>query len=386
MKPGGRHGSARPPRGRRDRGHLVPGLTLANALLARGDRVALARPGELVEDRFPVPAGLERFRLAVPKGRLGLALSLPRAVMRATRLLDELGADLLVGLGGYGSLPALLAARRRRVPVVLLEQNLVLGKANRVGLRFARRVYTAFPDTAPVPERRLDDRFRGLGMPLRPGRPCARDPLLRQRLGIAPDKRIVLVLGGSQGASSLNRAVPPFLATLPAELRGTLAVLHAAGPGKEGECAEAWRTTGIEAHVFPFLEDPAPFLALADVVLCRGGGTTLVEVAAAARPALVVPYPWHADRQQELNARWFEERGVFRVLAQDALMGTGEDRAAAGSWLADLLRDDGHRRELGRRAGTLLPRDATRRILDDLDVLLRGGRGTTRAVTEVAEA
>lgn len=363
-------------------GHLVPGLVLARRLLDQGHAVDLVRPGRDVEEHFLGQQGLGRqgleglgvHRLPLSRGGLRLPFSFAWALRRSRQLLGELDSDLVVGLGGLASLPPLVAAWSKGIPFTLLEQNLVVGKVNRLALRFADRMYTAFPlpDTRMGKEDSHKERalllqkVRDYGMPLRPGIPTNIDEDLRQRYAIAATKKVILILGGSQGARDLNLGLPAFLAELPEDLRQNLAILHVAGPGKESECAEAWRHTGMEAHVFSFLEDLGPYYAMADLVLCRGGGTTLYEVASAGRPALVIPYPWHADRQQARNAGYFVEAGLFRKVEQAELLQEGAARREAGAWVRDLLSEPALCRSLGQRASSLLPRGAADRILDDL--------------------
>ncbi len=380
-------------------GHLVPGLVLARRLLSQGHEVDLVRPGRQVEEHFlgmGAWGGGERgelgiHRLPMSRGKLRLPFSLPRAVRRSRRLIRELQSDIVVGLGGFASLPPLVAAWTKGVPFALLEQNLVVGKVNRLALRFSERMYTAFPlsDTRMGGEDSRKDRallldkVRDYGMPLRAGIPAARDHELRRRFAIADSKKVLLILGGSQGARDLNLGLPSFLAELPQEQRDSLAVLHVAGPGKESECAKAWQETGLEAHVFAFIEDLAPYYALADLVICRGGGTTLYEVASAGRPALVIPYPWHADRQQALNAGYFEKAGVFRQIEQERLLQASADREGALQWIGDMLLESEKARAMGRDASSLLPHGAADRILMDLIRILGESRSKHRIV-EVA--
>ena len=370
-------------------GHLVPGLVLARRLLTQGHAVDLVRPGRQVEEHFLDGSwlgssglhGLGIHRLPMHRGKLRLPFSFARAVRRSRRLLSELDSEMVVGLGGLASLPPLVAAWSKGIPFALLEQNLVVGKVNKLALRFAHRMYTAFPlpdtrmgkEDTPKDRALLLDKVRDYGMPLRPGIPAARDEQLKHRFAIAPSKKVILILGGSQGARDLNLALPAFLAELPEAERESLAVLHVAGPGKETECAEAWQRTGLEAHVFEFIEDLAPYYAIADLVVCRGGGTTLYEVASAGRPALVVPYPWHADRQQALNASYFVKAGVFAMVEQEMLCSAGSARQEARDWIASLLSEKELCRSLGQRASSLLPRGAADRIGMDL-LKIRGGR------------
>ncbi|MFQ5504074.1 MAG: glycosyltransferase [Planctomycetota bacterium] len=360
-------------------GHLVPGLSLARSLAARGAELHLVRSGRAVENDFLKELDSLDPRMAVHEipwhGRgVLLPFLLARSLVPAHRLIRSVKPDVVVGLGGGGGLTCLVAAWRRGIPFVLLEQNVVPGKANRLMARFARRVYTAFPDTVKA--------FAGRsavwsGMPLRPGlgRPAeaARSAAaLGRRLGFDPSKTLLLVLGGSQGARALNEAVPGLVASLPDELKEGVAVVHISGRGNERSTARAWGEASTEAHILPFCVEMEALYSAADLVLCRGGGTTLHELAAAGRPSIIVPYPWHRDRHQYANAEWFEERGASRVLEQDQLTGGG-----GLCLLIELLSDASARRRMGASARRSLPLDAGTRISAELESLASGGKQTS---------
>jgi len=224
------------------------------------------------------------------------------------------GSRVLLGLGGYTSLPAVLAARSLGLPVALLEINAVAGKATRMLAPLARRVYHAWPSTLPAAPGR---RHLWIGPPLAPafrtGRPSeAESRAARAALGLQPDLPLLLVLGGSQGAEGLNRFCREWA---PKILARGVQILHQVGPGRSGEaCVPFSGYHGVE-----YLDDVARALAAATVVLCRGGASTLAEVAARARPAIIVPYPHHRDRHQERNAQALGP-GV-RILDQKKLEG-----------------------------------------------------------------
>jgi len=366
-------------------GHLVPGLCLARSLAADGVQVHLARAGRAVEEEFFASVGSASVESHVVPWRgngIRMVWQLVAGLRPAARLLDRIRPDVVVGLGGGSGVPCLMTAARRRIPFVLLEQNVIPGKANRLMARFARRVYTAFPETA-----RASRRANAVhsGMPLRPEifrtRECvgAADRL-RREFGIHTDKTVLLVAGGSQGAAALNVGVPDLLSSLPDEIADGLAVVHLSGRGKEGEALAAYRKVAVEAHILPFHCDTPALYELCDLVICRGGGTTLIEVAAAGRVAVVVPYPHHRDQHQLANARWFEERGVARVLTQAELQaGNG-----LGS-LVELLSDHDLRASMARVARTVLPIDAGARISGELMSLARdsASRVTARTGAEV---
>jgi UDP-N-acetylglucosamine--N-acetylmuramyl-(pentapeptide) pyrophosphoryl-undecaprenol N-acetylglucosamine transferase len=227
----------------------------------------------------------------------------------------------LLGLGGFTALPAVLAARSLGIPVALLEINARSGAATRWLSRFAQRVLHAWPSTLPTqaaidaarsapgdvaraaPKDRLvrSGIHRWIGPPLAPAL-CRGDASpesearARAELGFDPERPLIVVLGGSQGAGALNAFMR---AHAPALVAGGIQVLHQTGPNKHGEgCATFTGYRAVE-----YVDPIEPALRAATVVLCRGGASTLAEVAAMRRPAVVVPYPHHADLHQEHNAR-----------------------------------------------------------------------------------
>ena len=312
-------------------GHIVPGLHLlerSRQSELRGEDPnipALAdlvwfTSGREVEDRvlLGVPEGTPWQRqvldLEPPGGGAPSHLRLLRktfpAVLRARRELRRHGTEVLVGLGGFTTLPAVLAARSLGLPVALLEINASPGKATRSLARFSNRIFHAWRGT--LPSNGEDGRHVLSGAPVSPavtevGSGSGSQEAALEELGMDPERPLLLVLGGSQGAGSLNDFVGEHHAEF--QRRG-LQVLHQCGPGRR----ESLPPDGEFFRVTEFLSPVAPALQAATLVLCRGGASTLAEVAAARKPALVVPYPHHADRHQERNAN---ELGSGIELVQD---------------------------------------------------------------------
>lgn len=272
----------------------------------------------------PVPFGRAVLALE-PKGggapsRAGLAWRTAPAVMAARGVLTDHGSNVLLGLGGFACLPAVLAARSLGLPVALLEMNAASGSATRWLTPFARRVFHSWRGTLPAgdPDTRDPDDdpvHVFVGPPLAPefdGREIPADEQARARveLGFEPDRPLLVVLGGSQGATGINRFVRTYV---PAIVASGVQVLHQTGPGKMEESCEPF--SGYLA--VEFVAPVHRALCAATAVLCRGGASTLAEVAAMGRPAVVVPYPHHTDHHQEKNALELGE-GV-RVVREEKL-------------------------------------------------------------------
>nr|WP_233492450.1 undecaprenyldiphospho-muramoylpentapeptide beta-N-acetylglucosaminyltransferase [Blastococcus sp. TF02A-30] len=304
-------------------GHIEPMLALADALRRRsadgGPELTITCLGTArgMETRL-VPARGYDLRLIppvpLPRKPTPELLRVPGRVRRAvgeTRaLLRELHADVVVGFGGYVALPAYLAARRTRTPVVVHEQNALPGLANRIGARGAARVAVTFPGT---PLRGAEQ----VGMPLRRAISTldrdARRAEGRAAFGLDPDRPTLLVFGGSQGAASLNRAA---VAAADALTAAGVQVLHARGP-KNTDVSVPPRSAGSAPYVVvDYLERMDLAYAAADLALCRSGAVTVAELSAVGLPAAFVPLPI-GNGEQRRNALPVVEAGGG-LLVEDA--------------------------------------------------------------------
>ncbi|MCA8952282.1 MAG: UDP-N-acetylglucosamine--N-acetylmuramyl-(pentapeptide) pyrophosphoryl-undecaprenol N-acetylglucosamine transferase, partial [Planctomycetes bacterium] len=304
--------------------------------------------------------------------RVGLPLWLLRTGLAARRTLREERVDCVVSTGGRASVPVGLAARSLGVPLFLLEQNAITGRANRWLAPFAKRMYRGLPAAG-----RRDPGFV-TGTPLRPevGR-IARERA-RHELGLVGAAPLVLVVGGSQGAQALNEAVPAALRRLDLPL----AVVHLAGSGHDGDVARRYRRgsdgsgsdglgpdggdpnagPALDAIVLPTASDMARLYAAADLVVCRGGGTTVAELVAAGRAAVIVPYPHHRDRQQFENAKVLAAVDAAVIVEQQEL-----DPVGLADVLGALLGDPARLRRMGEAARKVNAGDATTAIVDDIE-------------------
>ena len=307
-----------------------------------------------------VSLGLEDVRGGAPTPR-ELLLRLVPAVRRARAALLSRGCDVLLGLGGASTFPAAVGARLAGVPLHLLEINAVPGRATRWLAPLAESVLHAWPSSLPG---RPSARHTVCGPPLSPaftvGAPTPEETReARRRLGLDPDRPVLVLLGGSQGALGINRFGRAFA---PRFLAEGIQVVHQLGPGRREEgAADASGYVPVE-----YVEDVPAVLASATLVLCRGGASTLAEVAARARPAWVVPYPHHKDRHQEKNARALGE-GV-RIVDESELGG------AAFSELVALCREGGApaREAMTAALREAVPLDAGPRVVEALLTSCRG--------------
>lgn len=348
-------------------GHLVPGLhVLGAAPEGAVEDVLWLTGGRPIEERvlagLPDRTGATLHVESLPVERGGggapgwgrLSLRMPQAILRARAALGRARSDVLLGLGGQASVPAVLAARSLGIPVALLEINATAGRATRALGRVAQRVLHAWPGTVGAGARHIRT-----GPPVGPEFDPGRAPwpdVARRRIDFAPDRPLLLVLGGSQGAGALNAFVRDHQKTF---LGAGVTVLHQVGPGRAEEAgAELAGYRAVE-----YVDDVPLALAAATVVLCRGGASTLAEIAAMGVPAWVVPYPHHADRHQERNA---EQLGQGVRIVQETALDHGFARdltAALGSEAAGL------RAEMRAALEEAVPRDASARVLAELAAL-----------------
>ncbi len=304
----------------------MPALAVADELRAQGAEVLFVG-GERAEATLVPEAGYELNTLrvvALPRtagaGAVAKAVSIDGAAVRASvKLLKRLEPDAVLGAGGYVAGPISLAAVLRHVPLVLSEADSHLGLTNRLLAPAAKRVCLAFP---------IKGRGRGTyvvtGRPVPP--PATDRPAARERFGIAPDDTCLLVFGGSQGASSINRAAVEAFAG--ARFR----VLHAAGerdlPGL--------RSPGAHYDLRAYISNFGEALLASDLVVARSGGS-IFEIAAHGRPAVLIPYPHATADHQTTNARWMEEAGAA-VVIPDAELTSARLAQEVGRLLADPTR------------------------------------------------
>ncbi|NLC69844.1 MAG: undecaprenyldiphospho-muramoylpentapeptide beta-N-acetylglucosaminyltransferase [Desulfuromonadaceae bacterium] len=305
-------------------GHVFPALALAEALRNEGknDQVLFVGTNRGLEAKV-VPERGFRLEMIDIRGFVGKSLGermmffwlLLKGVVRSLRLLAGFRPDLVLGVGGYASAPLLIAARLRGVPYVIHEQNAFPGGVNRIMGRWARRVCLSFADTA---EYFPAGRTVVTGNPVREG--IAACPPLPEG-----DPRL-LVFGGSQGAQAINRMVTEALPLLEG-LRGRLTIHHQTGSVELATVRESYRKAGWDAAgVVSFIDDMAEAYGQAWLVVCRAGATTVAELAASGRPAVLIPFPHAAKDHQTRNALALEQAAAALLLPQAD--GTAERLAA----------------------------------------------------------
>jgi UDP-N-acetylglucosamine--N-acetylmuramyl-(pentapeptide) pyrophosphoryl-undecaprenol N-acetylglucosamine transferase len=302
-------------------GHLFPAQALAQELTARGRRVVLItdlRRGQAIAESFP---GIEiaGVRAGTPTakstfGKVIAAGDIVMGVVEAITVLRALRPSLVVGFGGYPSLPPAFGALMLGIPLCLHEQNAVLGRVNKLLGRYAKAIATSFPDVAGLP---AHARVTLTGNPVR--KPITEIATVPYQAIDATGEIRLLIVGGSQGARIFSEVVPNALRLLPQATRQRLRLVQQVRAEHLPMVRTAYQDAGISADLRVFVDDMPAQLAAAHLVIGRGGASTVAELLAAGRPSLIAPYPFHADQHQLKNALNLVNAGAGWVLP-DALM------------------------------------------------------------------
>ena len=337
-------------------GHVIPALAIAQELRSRYHaQVLFVGTQRGIETRLVPAAGFELHLIQVGAlnrvdlaTRLKTLLDLPRALMESAKLIREFRPDVIIGVGGYASGPAMLTAAMMSVPTVAFEPNVVPGFANRMVAPMVSAAAVHFEATCHY--------FRNChvtGVPVRqeffhvPARPPVRSKDARPTL---------LVSGGSQGAHAINQAVLDAVAKLMEAVPG-IHVIHQTGETDYVPAQEVYLRTMISAELSPFIDDMPGAFARADLLVCRSGASTVAEITAAGKPAIFIPLPTAADDHQTQNAATLADGGAARLLPQSEL---SSDRLV--NEIAELLRDRARLAAMAEAARRFAHPDAAARI------------------------
>ena len=346
-------------------GHVNPAIAIAGALDGEDEAVFFGT-SRGAEARI-VPARGHRLELIEVRGFdrskpwtiVATGWVALRAVSRARSLLKRHAPDVVLGMGGYVSLPVCTAARLARIPIVLHEQNIVFGLANRLSAPVAATIAVSFEDTL--------DQAGGKGVftgnPVLPelvdqdaaaGRTRA-----IERFGLEKDRTTLLVFGGSQGARRINEAAAGLAEVWSA--RRSLQILHVTGREafESINARVAQAEDGLIYKVVPYIEEMAEAYAVADIALCRGGATTVAELCVTGTASVIVPYPYHRDKQQELHGKVLERAGAAIVLDDSRT-----DTRSVAAAIEPLLVEDGRLASMRSAARALGRPEAARQVAE----------------------
>ncbi len=309
-------------------GHLFPSIAIAEAFLEKnaGSDILFVSKGNAFEKKALAYRGFRLVCIAAEglKGRglwrqLKAVFRLPAGVWRSWKVLKDFAPDVVIGVGGYASGPLMLAAWLQGIPVALHEQNMLPGITNRILFPLAHRVYVSFSNT----------RFKGNTSKMR----YLGNPVRRQFLDIAqkiePETKsetsspisgaaaclfTVAVIGGSQGAHAINQTIVNMFELLHDQDR--LHFIHQTGDADFPMVREAYRRHDISGVAQPFFENMAECYRAADLLICRSGATTIAEITAAGKPAILIPFPYAADNHQALNAGELAQASAAEIILE----------------------------------------------------------------------
>lgn len=347
-------------------GHLFPGLAVGEVLLSRGHEVmllisekeidALATQGR-TEFRIERLPGIGMPKLFSP-ALFGFLNRFRAGLKKCQALYDDFKPSAVLGMGGFTSTAPILAGRLRKLPTFVHESNAIPGKANKLNARLATCALLGFEECARfLPGARVE--FTGT-----PIRRTLADRLDRKQalaaFGLSGDngRRTLLVMGGSQGAHGINRAM---ISALP-KLKGRpLQCVHLSGPSDQDALREAYKAADIPAWIAPFHHRMEEAYSAADFAVARSGAASLTELSQFSLPSILIPYPYAAEDHQTLNARIFERAGAAVLMPESET--TGERFAGT---LAGLLDDSSRLSQMSTSAAGLASRDAAERVADTI--------------------
>src|SRR5579872_1300443 len=343
-------------------GHVVPLLAVARELKERGHECVFIGTRTGFEAKMVPAAGfpLEFIEIGGLKNvgavrRIRSLVQLPLSVLKVLRMLNQLKPAAVFSLGGYAAGPVVLAALRKRLPVVVMEPNAMPGLTNRQVGRFVTRALLSFPEAARwLPKGKAEV----TGLPVRPEF-FAIPPKPRER------KLTILITGGSQGSRTLNQAAAGSWRYF-REAGFPVRFIHQTGSAAYEALAKKFAESGMEGEIVPFLDDMPRAFQNADLVICRAGAGAVSELAAAGKPSILVPLPHAADQHQLRNAEAFDKAGAA-VLVLDKEMDGGRlfEEVAKLNAQPELLK------RMGERARTFAHPDAARRAADVLEMAIR---------------
>lgn len=337
-------------------GHLFPALAIAKAVsdLDPDGSVLFVGTRHGIEARVLPTAGFP-IRFITARGmrktgflnRLWASLEIPVGMCQSFAIMRDFRPSVVLGVGGYASGPTLAAAVLERIPTAIQEQNSVMGTTNRLLCRFVDRVFTSWETTQPEPPK---EKTLCLGNPIR-------ESLLQGDAWKGNPRELkVLVFGGSAGAKSINQAVAGNLDMLK-PFCSRMKIVHQTGRGSAEPIKRQYKAAGIEADVCEFIEEMGSALKWADLVVCRSGASSLAEITALGKAAIVVPYPYAIGDHQTLNARVLESAGAVTIVPDHRLK-----NGALVDQMRFLLENPTKLAEMGRRSAEFGKPDAARTI------------------------
>ena len=346
-------------------GHIFPAQSVAAELIKKGHKVVFITDNR--GNAFQDLPNVTTYHLMAESvtgrslfGKIKALFKLWLGAGQAMRLLIKLKPALVVGFGGYASLPTLISAQMLRIPIVLHEQNAILGRANRIATRGVRMIATSFPHVDRIPK----------NIPsIHVGQPV-RAPILEKNAAPFPnnDAFNILIFGGSQGAHFFSEKLPEALMLLTPEQRAKIVLTQQARPEDEEMVKKAYENAGFQSlTIAPFFKNMPELLTNANLIIGRGGAGTLTEVMVVGRPSIIIPLPSAADNHQYANAKQLEEAHAGWVIEQKEF-----DAHNLAERITTLMNNPDQLKEVATKAHDLAIINAAERMADMIDDLVKG--------------
>lgn len=340
-------------------GHLFPGIAIAEEILKRSsqNRVIFIGTKRGIEHRILEPLGYDLKLIDVEglKGRGWKALmkgvyAIPNSMCQSRKILKDFSPDVVIGVGGYASGPAVITAWLMGIPTAIAEQNALAGNTNRILGKFVNQIFLTYEQS-----RRGFAAHKVLvtGNPVRAAFAAGLNEAGRVKQG-----RQILIFGGSQGAAAINKTIVAMMPLLQ-KIKDNVRMVHQTGQRDLEMVRQAYEQHGIHAEVSPFIADMASVLAASDLIICRAGATSLAEITAAGRASVLIPFPWAANDHQTLNAQAMVEANAAVMMKESDLT---PDKLF--SCLKTLLSDEGMLRNMEVQSGKLGRIEAAASIVD----------------------
>lgn len=346
-------------------GHFYPALSLAQALKKRNTsaQITFIIGGSFNKARdtrfnyINIPAVGMPYKFG--PGMFSFGIIFIFSFIKSLWIMGRVRPDIVVGFGGYGSAAAVFAAGLLKIPILIHEQNVVAGRANRFLSRFAGRICAGFPQT----KKSFKKEAVFTGNPVRE-QFFKKTQGTKEEFGLDENKFTILVMGGSKGAHFINEAFLKMLSELDDSARKGLQVIHIAGDDDYGYVANGYSNAGINSRVFPFLENINSAYEFSDLVIARSGALTISEICYFQKPAILIPYPFGNGHQRD-NARALAQSGAVIAVSQgDSTADKLKDE------IYDLINDKEKIKRMKTAAQQFSVPDAAQRLVDEVEKLL----------------
>jgi UDP-N-acetylglucosamine--N-acetylmuramyl-(pentapeptide) pyrophosphoryl-undecaprenol N-acetylglucosamine transferase len=351
-------------------GHIYPGLAVAEqiAKLEPTAKIRFFCSTRDIDSRILKQTGIECIKLPAQglsfrPGRLfDFCTSFFKSFKVAKRTITSNKNAMVIGIGGYVAAPVCLAAHKLKVPVVLLNVDILPGRANKIIAHWADEIFVQFVETAEQ-FAKTKAKIDVVGCPLRSGFSNPQPHRAIEQLGLDESKKTLLITGASSGSENINRTVCSLLEKLDG-FTADWQIVHLTGDKNYNPVIDKYKGAKISHKVLGYYDDMADLLAAADLVIGRSGAVSVAEYAAAAVPSICMPYPYHKDRHQYLNAGKLVEAGAA-VIVDDL-----PDKKERAEWLWEelerLMKDDEKRKDMKSKCEAVARKDAARKIAEKL--------------------